>query len=789
MQLKHLPVTLLFLLAATIVQGQKQGRLFGYVKDLKTGETLVGATIQIEGTNIGTVTDTSGYYSIENIATQSYNVTASFIGFQSVTIYNVIVRSAGNHNLDFELEESSIQLGDVTVKVSPFLKKEVTPLSVQKLNRQEIVAYPGGNNDITRVIQSFPGVSGSIEGYRNDVIIRGGAPNEVVYYLDGIEIPNINHFATQGSGGGPVSLLNVSFFEGVNLTASAFSAQYDNALSGVLQFNQRKGNTRKQQYNIRVSATEAAFTTEGPLFKGKKQQANTSYLFSVRRSYLQFLFKLIDLPFLPSYWDYQLKVDHRIDKYNDISLIGLGNIDDLEINVPSDLTQEAQAQLDQLPIIEQWSNTAGISWRHRFRNGKGFMRTSLSYNILNNNFKRYQNNENLSGLYFSNNSKEWEAKLRYELTQYFSNWTLNSGISLQQVGYSNATRDFVNSYNFNSDLHFKKYGIFAQLSSPFLKGKLIPSLGFRMDGNNFTNSGNNLTKTFSPRAALSIKLDAAEQLSFNTSAGRYFKLPPSTILGFQNNNQVFVNQNAKYIRSDHLVAGFEWIPRPDTRITLEGFYKKYKHYPVSLRDSITLANLGASYEIWGSEDITSSGRGRAYGLEFFVQQKLRDNFYGILAYTWYKSEFASFLKSDYLPSTWDNQHLLSLTGGYKMKHNWEIGIKFRLLGRAPYPPVNLLKTEAVYPEIIYDYARLGEKRLDIFHAADIRIDKKWNFEQLSLNLYIDIQNLYGASTPTPPTYGLKRDDKGNILLPQQLIEIEDIEEGEIIPSIGLVLDF
>jgi len=180
------------------------------------------------------------------------------------------------------------------VTPNPFEKLQTTPLSIQNLSQEEVAAYPGGNNDIAKVVQSLPGVGGTVGGFRNDVIIRGGAPNENVYYLDGIEIPNINHFSTQGSAGGPVGLLNVSFFEGVTLSASSFDAQYDNVLSGVLQFDQRNGNAREFTGNFRLGSSESALTLEGPLFKGNANESNTTFIASVRRSYLQFLFELID---------------------------------------------------------------------------------------------------------------------------------------------------------------------------------------------------------------------------------------------------------------------------------------------------------------------------------------------------------------------------------------------------------------------------------------------------------------------------------------------------------------
>ncbi|MEL7002964.1 MAG: TonB-dependent receptor, partial [Bacteroidota bacterium] len=325
------------------VNAQNTAKLSGIIKDAKTEEPLIGATIKLVDTNIGAVTDFNGFYTIENITPKTYAVEVSYIGYKAVTKYNIVVRSGGNPDLNFDLEEDVSELEGVVVVANPFEKLDETPLSVQRLSSEEIATYPGGNNDIAKVVQSLPGVGGSPGGFRNDVIIRGGAPNENVYYLDGIEIPNINHFATQGSAGGPVGLLNVSFFKGVTLSTSAFGAQYDNVLSGVLQFDQRDGNNRNLQTNIRVSSSETALTMEGPLFKKGKEASNTSFIGSVRRSYLQLLFQALDLPFLPDYWDYQYKVTHKIDDYNELNITGLGSIDDFAVNQPDEFDEEQQA--------------------------------------------------------------------------------------------------------------------------------------------------------------------------------------------------------------------------------------------------------------------------------------------------------------------------------------------------------------------------------------------------------------------------------------------------------------
>lgn len=605
---------------------QSTGILSGTVTDARTGEPLIGATVLLEGTELGDATDVNGRYTITNIPTKTYNVKASFVGFIPQTRFNIVIRSEGNIDINFQLQEDVKELDDVTVTPNPFLKEEVTPLSIQKFNQEEITAYPGGNNDIAKVVQSLPGVSGSVGGFRNDVIIRGGAPNENVYFLDGVPIPNINHFSTQGSAGGPVGLLNVSFFEGVSLTASSFSAEYENVLSGILQFDQRNGDNRDFNGNLRVGSSEAALTVEGPISKGDEANSNTTYIASIRRSYLQLLFQAIGLPFLPDYWDYQYKVNHRINNNNQIYLTGVGSLDDLSINDLDEFDPEQEAIQNQIPVIRQNSNTIGIGWRRQFSDNSGFMETVLSNNTLGNEFFRYEDNVNETGLYLKNDSRETETHLRYQATTFLNNWTLSGGVNLINVNYTNSTEDLINSRSFFTDLNFFRYGLFAQSSANFKNNRIGISLGVRADGNSFTKYGNQLYRTLSPRASFSYKVTENEKWTLNASFGRYFKILPYTTLGFQDNNGVFQNRSSNYIQSDHAVTGIEYLLNDRARISAEAFFKYYNDYPVSTTDSVSLANKGGDFEVFGSEPIISTGKGRTYGVELLYQQKFTGNF-------------------------------------------------------------------------------------------------------------------------------------------------------------------
>ncbi len=776
-------ISLLFVLP-TLIFSQIDGTINGYIYDSKSQLPLLGANVIIEGTDKGAISDENGFFEISKIKPQSYNFSVSYIGYQSKKIFNIIIKSKGNQTLEIYLIESAQELEEIILFESPFKKSKETPLSINTFSRVEIESYPGADNDVTKVVQSMPGLSPSVGGFRNDIIIRGGAPNETVYYLDEIEIPNINHFSTQGSAGGPQGMINISFIDEVTLSTSAFGVEYDNPLSGVLQFNQKNGNPKELSGNFRFGASDSAITIEGPL--SKEENNKTTFIFSARKSYLQFLFKLIGLPIRPDYWDFQGKINHKIDDYNSLNIIGLGAIDDFSVEAPDDFDFTQQSFLEQVPIIKQNSTTIGASWVRKFKDTKGQFVLALSTNKLKNIFSRYSDNENLEGLYFKNDSHEWETKIRAKTTSYFNDWKITWGGNIQYSDYFNNTSDFYNQIDYLTKINFYKYGFFGSVSKSFIDSKLDVSIGVRTDEDSFS-TGSKLIDNLSPRISSSYSISKDRRLKWNSSIGTYFKIPTYTVLGFKNLTGEFINRNAKYTKSSHYVTGFDYSIGNAAKVSIEGFVKRYANFPISLIDGVSLANKGADFEVLGNEAVLTNGEGRTKGIEFLFQQKLTRNFYGIFSYTFFKSEFTD-INGNYLPSVWDSKHLSSFSGGYKLKRNWEISSRWRFAGKTPYVPYDLEASLNNYPNMILDYSQLGNVKLGNFSQLDIRFDKKWNKENVSINFFLEILNLLAQKIPSPTEYGLERDNYGNILNPYNLIEV-DVNRESIIPSFGFSIDF
>lgn len=800
----------------TQVFAQNKGVITGAVIEKSNQLFLEGVSVKVENTELGTITDSLGQFRIINIPSRTYSITFSKVGYKTYTLYNVVVTSGNEVNFSVELEQEIKSIAEITITGKRTAKAATleTPLSVQRLTTEEIKANPGGNFDISRVINTLPGVggtAGSVGGFRNDIVIRGGGPGENVFYLDGIEIPVINHFATQGSGGGPTGILNVSFIEDVKLTSSAFDARYDNTLSSVFEFKQKKGSSNHVQGNIRLSATELAATLEGPLSKTKK----TTFLASARRSYLQFLFQALDLPIRPNYWDFQYKITHQIDRKTTLTFLGIGAIDEFSFAAPKESTPEKLYILNSNPNINQWNYTVGASLKRNSKNG--FWNLALSRNAFNNGITRFEDNLNPAANKQSLdlNSNETENKLRFDVNKTFNGWKLSYGAVAQYVQFTNKgfariraeIKDTNNNIiqpelraSFNTSLNFGKLGTFIQTGKRFFNKRLGINAGVRFDGNTFTDNEMNLLQTVSPRIALSYVL--SDEWTVNASVGRYYKLAPYTILGFENNAGTYTNKDAKYLRSDHYVIGLEFLPKNTTRFTIEGFYKQYANMPVSVRDGVNLANRGGDFNVLGNEEVRSNGKGKTYGIEFFAQQKLTKQFYGVFSYTLFVSQFSG-INGKYISSAWDNRHLLSLTWGYKFQRNWELGLKFRYQGGAPFTPFDETLSRQNYLSLgegVLDNSKLNDNRLTAFHASDVRIDKKWNFKRITLDVFLDVSNWYGAKSPAFPQYTFKRTTDNSAFITSNgrpitfdgsnaIPVILQNNAPSVTPTIGFILEF
>jgi len=658
---------------------------------------------------------------------------------------------------------------------------------------QEIEKAPGANRDISKVVQNYPGVAFSPIGYRNDLIVRGGGPSENRFYLDGVEIPNINHFSTQGASGGPVGLIDADLIRSVKFYSGAFPADKGNALSSVLDFSLRDGDMERNSLKATLGASEVSLSSNGHI--GNK----TSYLVSVRQSYLQALFKILGLPFLPAYTDASFKIKTRFDSHNELTLLGLGGIDRMKLNLGIE-GEDAEYMLSYLPEINQETYTVGGVYRHYSQ--RHVQSIVLSQSYLNNRNVKYRDNDESSeeNLTLRLGSIEQETKLRMENTSSWSVWKVKAGFDLNYSRYkSNEYRKvFANAlreYDYHTDLSLWRWGMFASVDYAAPDKSFTASMGVRTDGNNYSDKMKELWRQLSPRLSVSYRL--IEGLTLSGHVGLYYQLPSYTALGFKGEEGEYVNRHLDYISVSQESLGLSWTPNENMELSVEGFYKLYGHMPFSLSDQIPLSCKGNDYGTIGNEALSSEAKGRSYGVELMFKWLLTQKLNLSSSLTIFKSEFKDGEQGSYVPSAWDNRFILNMSGTYNFPKHWSLGAKVSCIGGSPYTPYDVEKSSLVEAwnvqgRAYYDYSRYNQERLPVFGQLDVRVDKTFYLKKCMLGFYLDIQNITASKLRQPDALmSTGQIENPSAPLSEQRYVMKSIrqESGTLLPTLGITFEY
>ena len=780
-------ITMSFLLAQPVHQVK------GTVIDKSSRQPLEFINVMIVGLNKGGVTNAEGKFSIGQVPPGIYRLQASAIGYKTVTTPEYILSTRDLH-IQIEMEENQTELEGVTVTASPFRRDIESPVSLRIIGLQEIEKSPGANRDISRIVQSYPGVAFSPIGYRNDLIVRGGSPSENRFYLDGVEIPNINHFSTQGASGGPVGILNADLIREVNFYTGAFPTDKGNALSSVLDFKLRDGDMERNSLKATLGASEVSLASNGHL--GKK----TSYLVSVRQSYLQFLFDMLGLPFLPTFTDAQFKLKTRFDARNELTVLGLGGIDKMKLNTKAD-DEDNEYILSYLPKIQQETFTLGAVYRHYA--GAHVQSVVASHSYLNNRNTKYQQNDESDPdhLMLRLRSTEQNTQLRLENSSSFRNWKVTVGTSLDYSQYSNTTfqkvyTDRAQTFDYHTYLGIMRWGLFGTVNYTSIDERFTASLGLRADANNYSAAMKDLSDQLSPRLSLSYQL--TEHWSLSGNAGLYYQLPPYTALGFKNNNGLYANKYAlRYMQVSQGSVGLNWRKGDTFEVSVEGFYKDYDKIPLSVADGIPLACKGNDYGVIGNELLTSTAQGRSYGAELLLKWLIAKKLNLASSFTLFKSEYRTDKESEYIASAWDNRFIFNLRGTYNLPRHWSVGMKVSCIGGAPYTPYDADKSSLVTAwnaqgKPYYDYTRYNEERLPAFTQVDIRIDKTFYLKRCMLGFYIDLQNIAGSKLKQADVLmstGVIKNPDAPITEQRYVMKSLKKESGTLLPTLGITFEY
>lgn len=732
----------------------RTGIVRGVIISKNEQKPISGALVLVVGDTLQQQTDQDGRFQLEGVPVGYNSLYVDAEDFKDVLTESFLVTTSTPAEIRVELEQRTVTMDEVIVSASPFSPTTESPVSMRRIGTEEIDLTPGANRDISKVVQSSPGVLFIPTANRNDLLVRGGGAGENRFYLDGIEIPVLNHFAVQGASGGYASLINPALLQSVNFYTGAFPSNLLSGLSSVLDMQTKAGNTDRFHGKLILGASDVGINLDTPLSSDGK----TTLVGSFRRSYLQMLFKVLKLPFLPTYNDYQFKVTSKLSDRDEIFLIGLGSFDRNRLNLGlKDPEEDRKYILGYMPESNQTSYVFGAGYNHMFSGGK--LQITASRDYLKNEMYKYRDNDESLPRILDIDSREGNYRARASINLWdLKGFRLNAGIGGGVGTYRSESFSKVYVQNQEvddfSESHFTigRYELFATLSRNFFNEKLAVSAGFRMDGMTYSKHTSNPFDQFSPR--LSIFYQFAPKWRVSASVARYYQEPSYTTMGYDGNVVPGYKQRdgLRYMAVNQYVAGINFSPTPRSDIKFEYFYKQYSQLPVSLLDSLPVSTGDFADYIVGNVPARSVGKGRAYGGEISYRNLDLYNTVVNVSYTYFVSQVNQMddqLKptSHYLSSSWNVGHILNISAIHKFGANWTAGVKWYLSGGVPYTPYDETLSALTaawdarrrpYP----DNSRYNAMKTPVYHQLDLRIDKVWYFKKWRLGFYIDIQNLY-----------------------------------------------
>ena len=704
------------------------GSIKGIVVDSETKQPLVGANIFMQDSNSGTSTDISGNYQFDKIKVGTYSIIYSYIGYEKIIKTDIIVRTNRITFVNIELKPTTLSMENVVVTSGYFNEEESQPMSITSFSSEEIRRAPGSAGDVSRIIFGLPSLA-KINDTKNSLIVRGGSPVENGFYLDNIEIPNINHFPVQGSTEGPIGIINVDLIDNVNFISGGFNSDYGDKLSSIMELKFREGNRVATDVQLDMSMQGFGGVIEGPINKG-----TGSYMLSVRRSYLDILFGLFDKQAgIPAYSDVQGKAVYDLSPNNKLSVLDVFSSDKIKTN--QDKAAENKDNI--FNDYKSYFNTAGINWQYLW--GKhGYSNTSLSHTYSNTDAKFFQTRD--GKLLLNNKSVEQEYKLRN-----VNHWILSNDFKAE-FGFdakyiSTEYNQFYNEYqdllgnkteamSINRNINTYKAGVFTNLIwQPLEKISFMP--GIRVDYYDY-----NETLNVSPRLSATYAFN--DETTLTGTFGIYYQNIP-WVLATQKDEF----KNLKNPKATHYVVGLNHLLTESTKLTLEVYNKDYSDFPMDpsqpnffIFDQAVLEGIFLNHE-----NLINSGVANSKGIELTIQKKLATDFYGLLAASYFRAKYKD-LNGKWYDRLYDNRFTFAIEGGYKPNEKWEFSLRWLYAGGAPYTPFDEDASRKSFKGVL-DNSRINSSRLPDFHSLNIRVDRRFYFQSSTMVVYLSIWNAYG----------------------------------------------
>jgi carboxypeptidase family protein/TonB-dependent receptor-like protein len=724
---------------------------------------VAGATIRILGPGLAggpnAESDAAGRFSARGVPPGVVRLEVRRLGYVPRVVSDVVIRAGKPAEVRVVLEPTATVLSGVTTRADyfPTVSAPATPVSTARLATEEIRRAPGVHEDAVRAVSSLPGVGPTNEG-RNDLVVRGGAPVENLFVVDGVEVPNVNHFGTQGSTGGGVSLLPADFVREATLSTGGFGARWGDRASSVVDLALREGTRERVAGQVNLAATGAGVFAEGPL---GGDRAGGSFLAAARRSYLDPVFRALGFDFIPAYHDATVKVALRPSTRDDLSWFAVGGLGTVRVNAA---TAEEQYRNRDVVAPNQTQYLTGLTWRRRLPGRSlwgapwsGIASATLGRTSVR--FKTVQQDVGVPGspqLLLRAKTTEAESQLRSEVT-----WTRADGAVLEvgnvakyadwlryNVWLSGAVRRDADGRPrpLLTDTAFTAFrnATYGQVTLPVAR-RVRATLGVRVDYYAFLDDALRVA----PR--LSVAWAPDERSAMTVAGGRYWQAPqPLWLAGDPANPPDAPGGGVRPFRADHLVLGYQRLPRPDVQVRAEAYVKRYRAYPARVfRSRMVLQSVAFDNALtdipFGLEPLVSVGKGQVVGAELLVQKKLSEvPVYGLASLALSRARFTA-VDGRSAPSAFDQPVIGTVLAGWRPGPRWEIS--FRVRGASGGPTTPFIRDPVLGGAP--DFARYAEgPRRPLFFQLDARADRRFARRGgRELVAYVDVIDVTGRRNP------------------------------------------
>jgi len=703
---------------------QSYGTVQGKVSEEQGSRSISGVLVRLMDSELSTLSNEKGEYKLIQVPVGNYRIKFSYAGFGTIIKTDIIVRPNRITFLDVKMREDLPWLNEtVTVEESYFHKDIEVPTSSAQISAEEIRRVPGTAGFVGRVITALPGVGFSGADENTDLLVRGGSPDENGFFIDNIEVPNINHLPRLASSGGVFSAFNPDLLQNVEFYSGAFSADYGDRLSSITNITFREGNRNEFDGEIDINLFMTGLVMEGPISTGKG-----SWLIAGRKSYVKLLneLEILGVGETLDTKDVQVKLAYDFSpkhKINVLNLLANGNFRD---------SYEGIAGADVTEDNYYTQNTLGINWKAIW-NDNFFSNTSLSYSLLKRtdteafpvsgqdfhwktkDLAQYFTLRNSNFLFFKNNNKlEFGVQLKYE----------KDDINYYQDQYYTSTGEFYPSMERDFAYHTTKSTLYLSLALNLFK-RLDTTIGLRGDY-----SSRHKVFHLSPRISGAVHL--SEKLSITGGYGIFYQTIPMRFMTFYP-----WHVGLKDINATHYNLGIEYI-NGSTKLTLEFFNKQYKNLLIDPEYPLNLASELAIDTYYYPDSLTNAGSGFARGVELLIHKKLVKRFHALLSVTIFRSRYKD-LDGMWRNSSFETPYIINLLAGYKPNKLWEVGIRSTLMGGRPTTPFDEDLSRSI-GRIYYDLSKFNESRYPAYAKLNLRCERRFFFKKSNLVIYLDIWN-------------------------------------------------